>query len=89
MNPKTGRFKISKFNDAKLAKINPNGDRFATIKFTPGPMDYPEKDNLNGFGKYIVSKNKGDGTRIFSQTARFGHRGLWDISQNPGPGKYH
>jgi hypothetical protein len=88
MNPKTGRFIISKFNDTKLSKINPNGDRFATIKSTPGPLDYQEKDTINGKGKYIVSKNKGDGTRAFAQTARFGSRGLWQVSENPGPGNY-
>jgi hypothetical protein len=34
---------------------------------------------MNGLGKYIVSKNKGDGTRAFAQTARFG-KGLWQVT---------
>ncbi len=38
--PKTGRFMVSKFSDTKFAKINPNGDRFTTIKASPGPLDY-------------------------------------------------
>lgn len=50
-------------------------------------MDYKEKDNLNGLGKYVVSKNKGDGTRAFSKTARFG-KGIWEVLDNPGPGNY-
>lgn len=79
---------MTKFSDTKFAKINPNGERFTTIKQSPGPLDYQEKDGINGLGKYIIAKNRGDGTRAFTQTARFGSRGLWQTTETPGPGKY-
>lgn len=32
LDPKSGRFIISKFSDAKFAKINPTSERFEKIK---------------------------------------------------------
>jgi hypothetical protein len=51
-------------------------------------LDYQEKDGMNGLGKYIITKNKGDGTRAFTQTTRFGSKGLWQTTDTPGPGNY-
>jgi len=47
LNPNEYRFKISKFSDARYAKINPNSKRFKDIKQSPGPGDYLNKDNFS------------------------------------------
>lgn len=80
LEPKAGRFIVSKYSDTKFAKINPKTERFSKIKQSPGPSNYHHKDGLNGLGKYIVSKHKSDGTRAFAQTTRFGSRGLWTLT---------
>jgi hypothetical protein len=74
LDPKTGRFMVSKFSDAKLSKINPNTPRFTDYKDGPSPLTYKEKDSLNGSAKYYLSSHRGNGTRVFSKTAR---PGLW------------
>lgn len=38
LNPNDGRFKLSKLNDTKFCKINPNTERFLKEKHTPGPF---------------------------------------------------
>jgi hypothetical protein len=89
MEPKTGRYLISKFSDSKLAKINPNSARFNTIKASPGPNEYHrENDGLTSGAKFVLSNYKAQGTRAFSQTTRFGSKGLWPGSTTPGPGQY-
>jgi hypothetical protein len=85
LDPKTGRFMVSKFSDAKLSKINPKTPRFIDYKDGPSPLTYKEKDDLNGAGKYYLSSHRGSGTRVFSKTAR---PGLWPELKTPGPGKY-
>ena len=90
LEPKSGRFTVSKYSDAKLSKINPNSPRFEAIKETVGPNHYAEKDNLSSNGKYILSNHKGAGTRAFGQTIRsnftdeFRKTGM----KFPGPGDY-
>lgn len=61
----------SKFGDTKLASLNMKSERFERIKESPGPSSYVEKDSLTGNAKYILSNHKGNGTRVFNQTARF------------------
>lgn len=85
LDPKTGRFMVAKFNDAKLSKINPKTPRFMEYKDGPSPLTYKEKDTLNGSGKYYLSAHRGDGTRAFSKTTR---PGLWPSLKTPGPGQY-
>ena len=70
LDPKTGRFVVSKFSDAKYSKINPKTPRFEQVKETVGPSHYHEKEGLSNQGKYILSNHKGAGTRAFGQTAR-------------------
>ena len=71
MEPKNGRFFCSKFSDTKLSALNMKSDRFERIKEAPGPSSYVEKDSLTGTAKYLLSNHKGNGTRVFNQTARF------------------
>ena len=70
LDPKSGRFTLSKFTDMKLAKINPRTPRFENIKYTPGPSSYIQRSTLGSEGKYILSNNKGTGSQAFGQTAR-------------------
>lgn len=88
LEPKSGRFVLSKYNDGKLAKINPKTPRFTTIKSTPGPSNYIEKDGLSDGAKYVLSSYTAKGTRAFAHTTRFGAKGLWPQSSTPGPGQY-
>ena len=90
MDPKTGRFAVSKYGDTKFAKINPNTPRFQAIKESPGPLSYREGDSLHGNAKYVLSTHKGNGTRAFSQTARstFTDDFKKREKQLPGPGFY-
>jgi hypothetical protein len=67
LEPENGRFKVSNFGDTKLAKINPNTPRFATIKESPGPLSYREGDSLSEKAKYLLSNHKGNGIRAFNQ----------------------
>lgn len=71
LEPKNGRFLISRFDDIKLSTLNMKTPRFDTIKQSPGPGSYLEKDSLTGDAKYLLSNHKGNGTRIFNQTTRF------------------
>lgn len=68
--PKEGRFKVSKHDDVKLCKINPNTKRFLEEKHSPSPADYVRNDNFSPIGKFIRSKDRGTGTRPFTKTAR-------------------
>ena len=69
MEPKTGKFRVSKFTDSKYGKVN-KAPRFENEKETPGPFSYAELDNLAGNGKYVSSKRKSSGTRKFDIEAR-------------------
>lgn len=40
LEKKDGRNQVSKYPDAKMAKIDPNTKRFPEIKNTPGPSSY-------------------------------------------------
>ncbi len=40
LEPKKGRFLVSKYSDTKLSIINPNSARFQKIKESPGPSNY-------------------------------------------------
>jgi len=71
LEPKNGRFFYSKFSDTKLSSLGMKSERFEKIKESPGPSSYVEKDSLVGSAKYILSNHKGNGTRVFNQTARF------------------
>jgi hypothetical protein len=67
LNPKGGRFKVSKFSDTIFAKINLDL-RFKPTKFsTPGSNAYKELDSLNSQAKYILSHRRGKGTRPFDR----------------------
>ena len=90
MEPKTGRFVVSKFGDSKFAKINPNTPRFQAIKESPGPLSYKEGDGMAGSAKYVLSQHPGNGTRAFSQTARTTFTDDWKKREQklPGPGYY-
>lgn len=85
MNPKNGRFAVSKYSDSKYATIHPNTERFGLIKQSPGPFTYVEGDSINGEGKYVLSHRKSNGRRVFSKTAR---DGFWKGNVTPGPGSY-
>lgn len=65
LDPKTGRFIVSKFGDSKFSKINPKTPRFPEVKDSPGPLSYQEGDSLSQGGKYILSNHRGNGTRAF------------------------
>lgn len=43
---------------------------------------------MTGNAKYVLSNHKGNGTRVFNQTARF-TREKWTSFENPGPGNYN
>ena len=90
MDPKTGRFSVSKFGDFKFAKINPKTERFQTIKDSPGPLSYREGNSLSKDGKYSLSQHKGNGMRAFSKTARltFTDDSKKREKKLPGPGYY-
>jgi hypothetical protein len=48
MLPNGGRFRLSKFNDTKFAKINPKSARFREKgEETPGPFSYGTIDNFS------------------------------------------
>jgi hypothetical protein len=85
LNPKNGRFAVSKYNDSKFSTIHPRTERFSMIKQSPGPSSYQEGDSLNGEGKYVLSNRKSNGRRLFSKTARDGY---WKGKDTPGPGSY-
>lgn len=88
LDPKSGRFMVSKFGDTKLASLAMKSDRFEKVKQSPGPSSYFEKDSLTADGKYILSGHKGNGTRGFSHTSRF-TREKWTNFDNPGVGNYN
>ncbi len=90
LDPKNGRFTVSKFSDVKFAKINPNSERFEKIKEAPGPFSYLHGDDISNKGKYVLSNHRGHGTRAFSQTARttFTDDFRKTASKFPGPGNY-
>lgn len=90
MDPKTGRFAVSKFGDSKFCKINANNPRFLSIKQSPGPHSYKEGDSLIGNAKYILATHKGNGTRVFDHEARttFTDRVSSKEKVIPGPGYY-
>jgi hypothetical protein len=85
MNPRSGRFAVSKYNDSKFSTIHPRTERFGSIKQSPGPSSYVEGDSINGEGKYVLSQRKSNGRRLFSKTARDGFR---NDPGTPGPGSY-
>lgn len=69
--PGDGKTFYSKFRSTQFAKIN-HSPRFNTAKDSPGPHSYDVRNNFSREGKYILSGNRGEGTRAFSQTARAG-----------------
>jgi hypothetical protein len=67
LNPKDGKFRISRFSDTKFSVIG-KGKRFNDSKEkTPGPATYQTIDNLNTKGKFILSQRRGKGTRPFDK----------------------
>lgn len=89
LDPKSGRFMVSKFNDSKFGKVTDSGPRFSKVKETPGPSSYIELDGLSPRGKYISSKRSGNGTIVFNQTARSHFTDEFSrTKKNPGPGDY-
>lgn len=90
MDPKTGRFAVSKFGDSKFAKINPNTERFRSVKESPGPLSYREGNSLSSYGKYELSQHRGNGTRAFTKTARLTFTDDKRKREKvlPGPGYY-
>lgn len=90
LDPKTGRFTVSKFSDAKFSKINPNTPRFFDAKQSPGPSSYMEGDSIQGSAKYVLSQHRGNGTRAFEKTARltFTDDSKKKAKMIPGPGDY-
>ena len=89
LDPRSGRFMVSKFNDSKFAKITNNVPRFPKAKETPGPASYIELDSMSPKGKYVVSNRNGTGSRAFNQTARSTFTDEFSrIKKNPGPGQY-
>lgn len=92
MDPKTGRYSISKFCDCKLAKIEPNRSRFdrTNSNQTPSSFHYQEKDGIQKNAKYILSKNKGSGIRAFTSSKRltFMDEREREGKKLPGPGNY-
>ena len=67
LNPKNGRFKISRFSDSKLAVIS-RDLRFKYAKDkTPGPSSYGALDEFNSKGKFVLSQRRGKGTRPFDK----------------------
>ncbi len=69
--PADGKTYLSKFGSSKFAKINLS-PRFNIDKDSPGPHTYDGRNNFSREGKYLLSQNRGEGTRAFSQTARVG-----------------
>ena len=90
LDPKTGRFNVSKFGDSKLAKINPKTPRFLEIKESPGPHSYREADSMSTSGKYLLSGHRGNGSRAFDQQARLTFTDNFSNQKKtiPGPGDY-
>lgn len=90
MEPKAGRFTVSKFGDTKFAKIFAEPPRFKQPKESPGPSSYREKDGVSEKGKYVLSQRVGRGTRPFDQSARetFAATAIKRKSTIPGPGAY-
>lgn len=90
LDPKTGRFAVSKFGDTKFAKINPKTPRFPETKQSPGPSSYQEGDSMKGNAKYVLSKHKGAGTRAFDHNNRITFTDEFKIKSKkvPGPGDY-
>jgi hypothetical protein len=82
-----GRHLVSKFEDTRFAKIEPNRPRFPGIKQTPGPTSYEQAEGWMEKGKYTHSKHTGHGSRAFDKEARFTFH-HWKPSSNPGPGRY-
>lgn len=84
---KDGRQQVSKYADAKLAKIDPNSKRFPEIKHSPGPTSYSQADGSIAEGRYTLSRHNAKGTRVFSREPRFtSHH--WKPSDNPAPTNY-
>lgn len=90
MDPKTGRFTVSKFSDAKFSKINPKTPRFQPIKQSPGPSSYLQGDSIQGNAKYVLSNHQGQGTRAFEKNARLTFTDDFKTKSKkvPGPGDY-
>lgn len=92
LDPKSGRFKVAKYGDSKFSKIEPNKPRFQNMHstITPSSFHYQEKDGMNSTGKYILSKNKGNGIRSFSSSKRltFIDDTRKSVKNLPGPGNY-
>jgi hypothetical protein len=86
LNPKNGKFKISKFSDSKLTVIGKE-KRFKPLHTTPGPLDYKAVDNFSDRGKFILSQRRGKGTRPFDNEKKF-TVAYWKHNENPGPGAY-
>ncbi len=89
LDPRSGRFMVSKFNDSKFGKMTNNVPRFRDSKETPGPASYLELDSLSPTGKYVSARRTGTGSRIFNQTARTDLVSETLRKKNyPGPGQY-
>lgn len=84
----TGRYKVSKYKDKQLAKIDPYTKRFPEIKNSPGPSTYGHFDGSMESGHYVLSRFNGKGGRVFSRGARFTSI-EWKPSTNPGPCDYN
>lgn len=89
LEPKTGRFVVSKFGDSKFAKITDLGQRFPIAKDSPGPLTYREGDSISSGAKYVLSQRKGRGTRPFNKTSRSSFTDEFATNKKtPGPGAY-
>lgn len=87
LNPKNGRFRVSRFSDTKYSQINKT-KRFKEYKEkTPGPNAYQTIDNFTDKGKFVLSQRRGKGTRPFDRENKFTY-GYWKTNQNPGPAEY-
>lgn len=87
LNPKDGKFRISRFSDTKLSVIG-KGKRFNNSKeINPSPATYQAIDDLNTKGKFILSQRRGKGTRPFDKEMKFSH-GYWKTNENPSPAEY-
>lgn len=67
LNPKNGRFKISRFGDAKLSVISKDRRFKDKGEKTPGSNAYKTPDGFNDKGKFILSHRRGKGTRPFDK----------------------
>jgi hypothetical protein len=67
LNPKNGRFKVSRFSDTKFSVIGKSKRFNENKEKTPGPSAYQTLDNFNSKGKFVLSQRRGKGTRPFDK----------------------